>query len=188
MPESALIVIDIQNDYFPGGKWALSGADAAADNAVRVIQATRDAGDPIIHVRHESTRADAPFFAPGSEGAKFHPRFTHQGQEPVVLKHFANAFRDTGLKQLLDQHGVEHLVLIGSMSHMCIDATTRAAVDLGYTVRVIHDACATRDLTFEGTTVPAAHVQAAFMAALAFAYAQVICTDDFLPPLAGSRP
>ena len=66
------------------------------------------------------------------------------------------------------------------MSHMCIDATTRAAFDLGFTCRVAHDACATRALVFGSGTVPAAQVHAAFMAALSAAYAQVLTTADLL--------
>lgn len=180
MSKSALIVVDIQNDYFPGGKWPLVGADAAADNAARIIQATRDAEGLVVHIRHEFTSQDAPFFIPGSDGAKLHAKVINQGDEPVLLKHFPNSFRETELKQVLDQHGIDELVVIGSMSHMCIDATTRAAADFGYTVTVIHDACASRDLEFNGSTVPAAQVHAAFMSALGFAYAQVISTDTLL--------
>ncbi|OQR28349.1 cysteine hydrolase [Pseudomonas sp. Bc-h] len=180
MSKSALIVVDIQNDYFPGGKWPLVGVDAAADNAARIIQATRDSGDLVVHIRHEFTSEDAPFFTPNSEGAKLHPKVLNKADEPVVLKHFVNSFRETELKQILDQHGIEKLVVIGAMSHMCVDGITRAAADMGYKVKVIHDACASRDLEFNGTTVPAAHVHAAFMAALGFAYAEVISTEALL--------
>ena len=179
MSSTALIVVDIQNDYFPGGKWPLVGAEAAADNAVRVIQAARDAGDLIVFIRHESG-ADAPFFTPGSDGAKLHPKVLNLESEPVVLKHFPNSFRETGLQALLKDKGVENLLIIGSMSHMCIDATTRAAADLGYKVKVIEDACASRDLEFNGTVVPAAQVHAAFMSALGFAYAEVVTTQAHL--------
>jgi nicotinamidase-related amidase len=180
MSKSALIVVDIQNDYFPAGKWPLVGVDAAADNAARIINATRDAGDLVVHIRHEFTSDDAPFFTPNSEGAKLHPKVLNQPNEPVVLKHFVNSFRETELKQILDQHGIEELVVVGAMSHMCVDGITRAAADMGYKVKVIHDACASRDLAFNGTTVPAAHVHAAFMAALGFAYAEVISTQELL--------
>lgn len=179
MSSTALIVVDIQNDYFPGGKWPLVGADDAADNAGKVIEAARDAGDMIVFIRHESG-ADAPFFTPGSDGAKLHPKVLNLENEPVVLKHFPNSFRETGLQALLEDKGIEDLVIIGSMSHMCIDATTRAAADLGYKVKVIHDACASRDLEFEGSVVPAAHVHAAFMSALGFAYAEVLSTKTYL--------
>ncbi|MNV56964.1 Streptothricin hydrolase [compost metagenome] len=180
MAKQALIVVDIQNDYFPQGKWPLVGADAAADNAVRLIKAFRDAGDSVVHIRHEFTSEDAPFFTPNSEGAKLHPKVLNRADEPVVLKHFVNSFRETELQSILDEQGIKELVVVGSMSHMCVDGITRAAADFGYTVTVIHDACATRDLEFNGVTVPAAQVHAAFMAALAFAYASVVSTNEYL--------
>jgi nicotinamidase-related amidase len=180
MPRSALILVDIQNDYFPGGKWPLVGADTAADNAARVLKATREAGDLVVHIRHEFTSDDAPFFTPGSAGANLHSKVVNLPDETVMLKHFPNSFRETGLEQLLDQHGIEDVTVVGSMSHMCIDATTRAAADLGYKVKVVHDACATKDLEFNGTLIPAAQAHAAYMAALGFAYAEVVSTQDFL--------
>ncbi|WP_095181945.1 cysteine hydrolase family protein [Pseudomonas sp. Irchel 3F6] len=180
MAKQALIVVDIQNDYFPQGKWPLVGADAAADNAARLIAAFREAGNPVVHIRHEFTSEDAPFFTPGSEGAKLHPKVLNRADEPVVLKHFVNSFRETELKSVLDEHGINDLVVVGSMSHMCVDGITRAAADMGYSVTVIHDACASRDLEFNGLTVPAAHVHAAFMSALGFAYASVVSTEQFL--------
>lgn len=180
MTKRAVLVVDLQNDYFPGGKWPLVGIQAAAGNAVRVIDAARAAGESVVHIRHEFASADAPFFAPGSEGAKIHPEVAPREGEAVVLKHFANAFRDTGLKALLDEQSVGEVVVVGAMSHMCIDGTARAAADLGYGVTVVHDACATRDQEFAGTSVEAAQVHAAFMAALGAAYATLVSTDDHL--------
>lgn len=180
MSSRALIVVDIQNDYFPGGKWPLSGVEAAADNAAQVIAAARAAGDLVVHVRHEFPSADAPFFVPGSEGAQIHAKVRSQGDEPVVLKHQINAFRETELAQLLASRGIKELVIVGNMSHICIDGVTRAAVDFGYQATVIHDACAACDQQFNGLTIPAAHVHGAFMAALAFGYASVVSTREFL--------
>ncbi|MFK3792852.1 MULTISPECIES: cysteine hydrolase family protein [Pseudomonas] len=180
MARQALIVIDIQNDYFAGGKWPLVGVEAAADNAARLIRAFRQKAAPVVHIRHEFASADAPFFTPGSEGAQLHAKARNQGDEPVVLKHHVNAFRETELQTLLQQQGIEELVIVGNMSHMCVEGTARAAADLGYPVQVIDDACATLDLEFNGRRVPAAQVQSAVMAALAFAYASVLSTDEFL--------
>ena len=180
MAKQALIVVDIQNDYFPQGKWPLVGADAAADNAARLLKAFRDAGDSVVHIRHEFTSEEAPFFTPGSEGAKLHPKVLNRADEPVVLKHFVNSFRETELKSILDEQGIKELVVVGSMSHMCVDGITRAAADFGYTVTVIHDACATRDLEFNGKVIPAAHVHDAYMASLAFGYAGVVSAQEYL--------
>lgn len=178
--KKALIVVDIQNDYFPGGLWTLSKVEAAAAKAAQVIAAFRDSGDLVVHIRHEFTSQEAPFFRPHSEGAKLHPSVINQPEEPVVLKHYINSFRETELKPILDQHGIEEVVVVGNMSHMCVDGITRAAVDFGYVTTVLHDACATLDLEFDGVKVPAAHVHAAFMAALSFGYAPVISTAEYL--------
>src|SRR4051794_16604915 len=180
MPKRALVLIDIQNDYFPGGKWTLSGIESAAEHAAKVLSAAREAGDLVIHVRHEFPTAEAPFFAPGSNGAKIHPKVRNLETEPVVLKHHVNSFRETDLKALLDRHGIEELVICGAMSHMCVDAGVRAASDLGFKCVVVHDACATRDQEFQGTVVPAADVHAAFMAALGFGYARVLSTEEYV--------
>ena len=87
MSKQALIIIDIQNDYFPGGKWPLVGADQAADNAARLLAAARQRGELVVHVRHEFDSVDAPFFAPGSLGAAIHSKVEPVTGEPVVLKH-----------------------------------------------------------------------------------------------------
>jgi nicotinamidase-related amidase len=180
MTKRALIVVDIQNDYFPAGRWPLVGIEAAADKAARILAAARTAGDLVVHVRHESLRENAPFFVPGTAGAEIHAKVSSRPDEPVVVKNFINGFRETGLKRILDDAGIEEVVIVGAMSHMCVDAITRAASDFGYRVTVIHDACATRDLEFDGVRVPAAQAHAAFMAALGFAYATMRSTEQYL--------
>lgn len=176
----ALILVDIQNDYFPGGKWTLAGVDAAADNAAKVLADARAKGDLVVHIRHEFTKPDAPFFVAGSDGAKIHDKVLNRTDEVVILKHYVNSFRDTHLKQVLDDNGITDLTITGAMSHMCIDGITRAANDFGYKPTVIHDACASRDLEFNGVKVPAAYAHAAFMAALGFAYANLQSTADYI--------
>lgn len=178
MSKRAILVVDLQNEYWPTGNLPLVGIDAAAANAARVMAHGRAKGDLVVSIRHEAP--GAPFFVPGSEGAKIHSAVLPQGDEPVVTKNYPNSFRDTGLKAVLDLHGVTEVIVTGAMSHMCVDATTRAANDLGYKTTTIHDACATRDLEFDGVTTPAAQVHAALMAALAFHYGDVISTDAFI--------
>ncbi|MBB3139678.1 cysteine hydrolase family protein [Halomonas organivorans] len=180
MSQRAIIVVDIQNEYFPSGKLPLVGIEAAAANAARVIQAARAEGDTVINIRHEFPDPQAPIFTPGSSGVEIHPAVVPQDGEAVILKHSPNAFRETDLKQRLDAEGVEDVVVVGAMSHVCIDATSRAAADFGYRVTIVHDACATQDVEFEGLTVPAAQAHATIMAALAFAYGTVTTTGDFL--------
>ncbi len=179
MSKRALIIVDMQNDYFPDGKWTLNGIDSAAENTAKLIAKFREAGEPVIHIRHEFPSDDAPFFAAGSDGSKIHEKVKPAEGEPVVLKHQVNSFLETNLKEVLDDNKIEDLVICGAMSHMCIDATARAASDFGYKCTLIHDACATRAQEFNGMEIPAEQVHATYMASLGFAYANVISTDEF---------
>jgi nicotinamidase-related amidase len=180
MSKTALIIVDLQNDYFQGGKWELEGTEAAAKKAEVLLKNFREKGLPVVHIRHEFPTIDAPFFAPNSEGAKVHSSVQELEGEPVIIKHQINGFLDTDLKNILDKITVDNVLICGAMSHMCIDAITRAANDFGYNCSIAHDACATLELEFNGVTVPASHVHAAFMAALGFAYAHVASTDELL--------
>ena len=179
MNRRAVVIVDFQNDYLPSGKWALAGIEAAVDNAARVVAAARAAGTPVVHVRHESG-PDAPFFVAGTSGAEIIPAVAPRDGEPVVTKNYPNAFRDTNLKALLDADNIKEVAIVGAMTHMCIDATARAAADFGYSVLVAHDATASRDVEFGGKTIPAADTHAAFLAALGFAYGKVVASDELI--------
>ncbi|MCY1223255.1 Streptothricin hydrolase [compost metagenome] len=179
MSKRAVVVIDIQNDYFPNGKYELQGIEQAAANASKVIEAARRQGDRVIHVQHIFQSQDAPFFTLGSEGTEINAAVAPREGESVVVKNFPNPFLKTQLKEILDGDGIEEIVVVGAMSHMCIDATTRAASDYGYKTTVVQDACATRDLEFGGVIVPAAFVHAAMMSALGFAYATITDTASY---------
>ncbi|MEQ6249142.1 cysteine hydrolase family protein [Sulfitobacter sp. HNIBRBA3233] len=174
MTTTALIVIDIQNDYFTGGLWPVHEMDRVAENAAKALEKARTEGQKVIFIRHEALSDEAPFFRPGTEGAEIHPSVAPRDGEPVVLKHRPNSFHETDLHQRLQDAGVTAVTLVGAMSQMCIDATARAARDLGYDVTVIADACGAREVSMGDTTISAPDVHAAFMGALQGAYAEVV--------------
>lgn len=176
----ALVLVDLQNDYFPGGRMELVGIEAAAMQAHKLLLTFREAQRPIFHMQHVALGPKATFFLPDTQGAEIHTALQPLPGEPVFQKHFPNSFRETALLAALRRAGIEDLIICGAMSHMCIDATTRAAFDYGLRCQVIHDACASRNLVFEGLEVPAAQVHAAFMAALRARYAQVLSLEQFL--------
>jgi nicotinamidase-related amidase len=175
---NALVIVDIQNDYFPGGRMTLHEIERAAENARRLLDHFRNTGQPTFHIQHTWEDASAPFFVAGTPGAAIHESVAPRAGEPVVVKHFPNSFRESSLLEELRGAGAKQLTICGAMSHMCIDATTRAAADLGFDCTVAHDACATRDVEFEGNKVAADDVHAAYMSALGFAYAKVIPTAE----------
>ena len=180
---AALLIIDIQNDYFPGGTMELAGAEAAAAQAGRLLAAFRGKGLPVIHIQHVAARPGATFFLPGTAGAEIHPSVSPRPGETVLQKHFPNAFRETPLLEHLRGAGITHPVIAGMMTHMCIDTSTRAAADLGFTCALAGDACATRALAFGGVQVPAEAVQAAFLAALDGSFAQVKGAEELIREL-----
>jgi nicotinamidase-related amidase len=178
MPDTALLVIDIQNDYFPGGAMELEAADAAGAKAGIALEKFRKSGDPVIHVRHLSVRPGSTFFLPGTKGAEIHEAVKPLGGESVIEKNFPNSFRATRLEQTLKESGIKNLVVAGMMTHMCVDATVRHAADLGYKITLLGDACATRAQSYAGEKVPARQVHAAFLAALNGFYAKVVDTHE----------
>ena len=174
-----LLIIDIQRDYFPGGAYPLVGPEAAAEAASSVLDAFREAGEPIIHMKHVWDAPEAEFMRPGTEGIEIHPAVGPADGELVLEKENPNSFLDTPLEEELRKRG-DDLVVAGMMSSMCVDATVRAAADLGFSPTVVHDACAAPDLAFGGVDVPGAAVHAAFMAALADGYADLTSAAELL--------
>lgn len=178
---TALIIVDIQKDYFPNGKMELSNPEGAAANAAKVLDWFRkNQKENIFHVQHVASDPAMGFFLPDTEGAEIHEAVQPLENESIIIKHFANSFLQTELESQLKDKGITKLVVAGMMTHMCIDATVRAAVDLGYKTTLIEDACATRELTYQDKVVSAEQVHYAFVGALQGMYAEVTSTEAFL--------
>jgi nicotinamidase-related amidase len=176
----ALLIIDIQNDYFPGGSNTLVGSNEAVYNALKILKHFREKELPIVHIQHIADREGATFFRPGTPGAEIHPTLSPLATEKLFVKHYPNSFRETGLLEYLQINGINQLVICGMMTHMCVDATVRAAKDFGFTCTLIGDACATKDLVIHDKKIEAANVHNAFLAALNYFYASVTDTNSFL--------
>lgn len=176
--KTGLILVDFQNDYFPAGRMELKGVDAAAVNAIGLLDLFRKQKWPVFFVQHIAAGENASFFLPGSRGAEIHPSLQPAPGEVLIRKHYPNSFRQTQLQTELENASVIKLVICGAMSHMCIDATTRAAADLNFECIVVADACATRDLLFGSETIPAGQVHGAFMAALGAGYARIATFEE----------
>ncbi|GHG85300.1 cysteine hydrolase family protein [Pseudodonghicola xiamenensis] len=180
MTKRALILVDIQNDYFADGLWPVAKMQEVAGNAARLLIHARATGDLILHVRHEMASDQAPFFRPGTPGAEINPTVAPAEGEAVITKARPNSFHGTGLLDRLRAAGVEAVTICGAMSQMCIDATARAAADFGFAVTVAEDACGAKETSFGGVALTAEQVHAAFMAPLAMSYAKVMQTKDLL--------
>jgi len=180
---TALVLIDLQNDYFPGGTMELVGAEAAVARAAALLEAFRGRSLPVFHIQHLAKRPDATFFLPGTPGAEIHKAVAPAGGERVVTKHFPNSFRETTLLAELRAVDATSLVVAGMMTHLCVDTTVRAAADMGLACSLAHDGCATRNLQFAGATVEAAQVQIAYLAGLNGAFATVKSAEELCAAL-----
>ncbi len=160
--QKALILIDLQNDYFEGGLYPLVGSLDAVLKAQKLIH----------YFRLNSL--------PDTIGAEIHSSVTPIKNEDIIIKHSPNSFYQTELNNLLRSKNVTDVVICGMMTHMCVDATVRAAKDLGYKCTIIQDACATKALEFQDFKVEAEKVQAVFLAALTPFYATVKSTDEYI--------
>ena len=172
-----LLIVDIQRDYFPGGEHPLVEPEAAAEAASRVLASFREAGDPVVHLKHVWDEPEATYLRPGTDGVEIHPAVEPADGETVIEKEEPNGFVGTELEDELRSRQVEQLVVVGMESSMCVDSTVRAAAERGFEVTVVHDACATSDLEFQGTRVPGASVHASFMAALGEGYAELVSAE-----------
>lgn len=180
---TALLLVDIQNDYFAGGAMEVIGSGVASARAATLLSAFRSRGYPIVHIQHIAKRAGATFFLPNTRGAEIHESVRPARDEPTFQKHFPNSFRETPLLEYLRDAGISELVIAGMMTHMCIDSTTRAAADFGFACSLASDACATRDLSFNGVLVAADAVQTAYLGALNGLFAKVRATDELCKEL-----
>ena len=179
-PDTALVVIDIQQFYFEGGLVPLTGSVEAANQARRVLDAFRARKLPIFHVRHVPKSVALVDGEPADAQYRIRPEVQPDAGEKVVTKRYANSFRETDLLDSLRQKGIKTLVIVGMQTHMCVEAASRAATDLGFDVVVVHDACATQPLEFGGRTVPADMVHAAALAAIKGTYGRVVSVDQLL--------
>lgn len=142
LKDATLVVIDAQNEYV-AGPIALPGVGPALGAIADLLAAARAAGTPIVHLAH---RAPAGVFVEGTEGAEIAPQAAPKEGEPVFKKELPNGFTNPELKPALEKLGRKNLILTGFMTHMCVDSTARAAVDLGYGVTIVENATASRAL------------------------------------------
>lgn len=178
--KTALLLIDIQNDYFSSGANPLVGIERTCDNAKSILTLFREKKLPVIHIQHILIRKGATFFLPNTNGVEINEGVKPLSSEEVIQKYFPNSFRKTKLFEKLKELQVENLTIVGAMTHMCIDATARAAFDLGFNCTIIEDACATKNLEFKGKTINSDEVHGSFIAALGSVYAKIMSTTDYL--------
>ena len=167
--ETALVIIDIQYFYFPGGSVPLFEPEKASEKASQVLNGFRNKDMLVIHVMHNA-----------KSGAEIYPDVIPLEGEKVISKNEANSFKDTDLLPFLNENKIKNLVIVGMQTHMCVEAATRAGYDLGFKCLVVEDACTTRDLKYGDNMVPAKEVHYSTLSSLSGYYARILSTDEIL--------
>lgn len=178
--KKALLIIDIQNDYFENGKNPLEGALDASVKAKLILDSFRKEGNTVVHIQHIAVRPGSTFFLPETKGIEFHSNVMPLDGEAVFIKHSPNSFKDIGLLEYLRENEIGELVVCGMMTHFCVDTTVRAAKDLGFEITLIGDATATKDLAYRGEVVGAKHVQMSYLSALGNFFSVVTTAEEYL--------
>jgi nicotinamidase-related amidase len=179
----ALLLIDVQNEYFAEGKLALPGIEATLEPIKILIEHFRTSHAPVVFVQHVGLNPDpeAPF-AVGTSGADLHETLERGPLDMLIAKSFPNAFFQSWLETALRSNGITELVIAGAMTQTCIDSTARSALDFGYPVTIASDACAAGPLEWEGKAIPVTQVQKTFLAALATLMPVKKVADIVAPP------
>jgi len=178
--KTALLIIDVQNDYFPDGKMELVNSTEASIKIKSLIKQLRKVPIEIVHIQHISVRPGATFFLPNTSGVEIHENVKPEGDEKVIVKNYPNSFRETELDNYLKLKGISKLLITGMMTHMCVDTTVRAAFDLGYECSVIEDCCAAKKLTIKDREIASEFVQDSFLAALNGVFAKVLTSEEII--------
>lgn len=175
----ALLIIDVQNDYFKDGKLPLYNADEALNNIVKLENHFLSNNQEVIYIKHIKNQKNADFFEVNTYGAELHPQLSVTQNSNIIEKQFPNSFYETNLQDILIKKKISQLVICGMMTHMCVDSTTRTAKELGFDPVLIHDATATKDLLYNNKKVAADAVQNSFIAALTN-FSNILSTEDFV--------
>ncbi len=144
--KQALLLIDLQKDYFPGGLFPLWNTDRTLANVLAAMAKAREAGMLLVHIQHIANpqAGIAPFFNAGTDGANIHPDVLRAAPEaPVVIKEYADSFHKTNLEQVLEQNGVQELLICGMMTQNCVTHTAISKTAEKYTVHILPDCCTT---------------------------------------------
>lgn len=176
---NALLIIDVQNDYFPGGKWELHKANEALEKVKSLLAFYREKNLPVYHVQHIAPEG-APFFEINTSGADIHKDVSPLEGEVVIQKNYPSSFLKTNLQDELEKAGITSLTVCGMMTHMCIDTTVRVAQNYGYDVTLVDDACTTKDLAVKDQVIDAETVHNTYMGSLAQGFAEIVNTEDII--------
>ncbi|KAG1193392.1 hypothetical protein G6F36_000883 [Rhizopus arrhizus] len=181
--KEALIIVDVQNDYFPGGRFPTDSPVETAQAIAQLMEKFRRENKEVVHVVHHSTeeqRKQLNFFEPGTPGVEIHESVKPLASEKIFIKHEVSSFVGTDLKEHLESKGIDTIIVVGMMIHNCVNSTVYSGSHRGFKCIVVDEAVNTFDQPYDGRIIKAKQIKEAFLAGIQFAYAKVKKVDDIL--------
>ncbi|MFH1035575.1 MAG: cysteine hydrolase family protein [Pseudomonadota bacterium] len=179
--DRALLVIDVQNEYF-SGLLPVSHPAGSLENILKAMDAAQAHGVPVVVVRHAAP-AGSPAFAQGSPTWELHPGVAKRPCDLLLAKSLPGSFTGTGLEDWLQARGIKTLAITGYMTQMCCDTTARQAFHRGYGVEFLSDATGTLDIKNQAGSVTAEELHRAILVTQAMRFSQVMDTEQWLKSL-----
>ncbi|KAG1470966.1 hypothetical protein G6F56_002388 [Rhizopus delemar] len=183
MSQEALIIVDVQNDYFPGGKFPTDSPIETAEACAQLIKKFRQEEKEVVFIQHivnKEYEKVHPFFAPGTHGVEIHDSVKPLPTEKIITKYDMSSFVNTNLKEYLVSKGIKKLVVVGMMIHNCVNATVYSGVDEGFDCIVVEEAVNTFDQPLNGKMIKAEQIKESFLAGIQFAYSKVYKLQEVL--------
>jgi nicotinamidase-related amidase len=175
----ALLVIDVQNEYFTG-KLPVSYPPGSLANILRAMDAAAAQDIPVVVIRHAVKSDASPVFRKGSPEWELHPEVATRRRDVLIEKNWPDSFMDTGLEEWLKRHGVGKVAICGYMTQMCCDTTARRGFHLGYEVEFLSDATGTLAFQNEAGSVTAEELHRAILVTQAARFSKVVKTEEWL--------
>jgi nicotinamidase-related amidase len=178
----ALLVIDVQNEYFTG-KLPVNHPPGSLENILRAMDCARKNGIPVVVIQHTSPQKDAVVFRKGTEEWNLHPKIASQTYDHLIEKNLPGSFTGTDLESWLRERKVDTVVITGYMSQMCCDTTARQAAHMGLVVEFLSDATGTLPVSNKVGSVKAEELHRAILVTQAMMYSKVMTTDQWIESL-----
>lgn len=178
----ALLVIDVQNEYFTG----ILPVTYPPDSLDKILQAIDGAiakGVSVVFVQHTDPSTDAPGYRKGTPTWELHPEIAKRKPDHLVEKNYPGSFTGTDLEAWLRINGVDTVTISGYMTHICCDTTARQAFHLDFGVEFLSDATGTLSITNDGGAASGEELQRAVLVAQAMCFSKVLKTSDWINSL-----
>lgn len=175
----ALLVIDVQNEYFTG-KLPVTYPEGSFENIIKVMDFANENNIPVLLIQHTNPGKDSATFKKGTEEHRIHDEVLKRGYAKIIEKKLPGSFTGTELESWLKENDIDTLVISGYMTQMCCDTTARQAIHIGFNVEFLSDATGTLDISNSAGEISAEELHKAILITQAMRFSKVMSTEGWI--------